>query len=30
MTQEIKNKSPSHLEFPLTLLKVTMDGLLWN
>ena len=30
MTQEIKNKSPTHLEFPLTLLKVAIDGFFWN
>lgn len=30
MTQEIKNKTPSHLEFPLTLLKLAIDGSFWN
>lgn len=30
MTQEIKNKSPTHLEFPLTLLKLAIDGSFWN
>lgn len=30
MTQEIKNKTPSHLEFPLPLLKLAIDGSFWN
>ena len=30
MTQEIKNKTPSHLELPLTLLKLAIDGSFWN
>ena len=31
MTQEIKNKTdPCHLEFPLTLLKLAIDGSFWN
>ena len=30
MTQEIKNKTPSHLEFPFTLLKLAIDGSFWN
>ena len=30
MIQEIRNKTPSHLEFPLTLLKLAIDGSFWN
>ena len=26
----MKNKTPSHLEFPLTLLKLAIDGSFWN